>query len=929
MDIEAILQDLRARPGYRGEIVEIRSRDPRPARFADPARPLSEPLRRALAARGIERLYSHQAEVLDALEAGEDVILATGPASGKSLAYQLPILARRGADPEARSLLLFPAKALARDQLRSLERLAADVEGLDLACGAYDGDTPAEERRRLRDRAGAILANPDVLHATILAQHPRWARFFANLSLVVIDEAHVYTGLFGANVANLMRRLRRVLRHYGADPRIILSSSTLPNAAELAEKLTGRSARVIDRDGAPAGRRVFVLWNPPIDRPHGRYRRRSANVEAMRLLARLVRRGARTIVFSKARITAELIYRYATERLARAGSPDAERIAVYRGGYLPAVRREIERRLFAGELVAVSATPALELGIDVGGLEASIIVGYPGRRASFFQQAGRAGRRGEDALAILVGLDTAINQFVMRRPGYLFDRPIEAAAVEPDNPYVVADHLRAACAELPLPDPEVDAFGPNARAAIEVLGEKGKVRAIGGVWYHATPEIPHHGISLRATSLGNVLIVEPGPRGERTIGEVDRYDAQPIVHPHAIYIHRGETYEVEKLDLDRNKAIVRKIDVDYYTQPNGGTNVDHIDAPLRERPFGPARAFFGEVTAYSRTYAYEKVRFYELEARSRHPLDLPVEWFETHALWVEAPEGLMREVFATGLDAYSGLRGIGYALRMILPLFVTCDTLDLSHSVGARNSPWHTVFIYERHPYGLGVTEKAYERLEEILRAAEERIRDCDCADGCPCCVGKPLRTEADWNVERHEGSIPSRQAALRILEGLLEAAAIGGSAEDPRRAAAPAEPAAAAPPIPLSLRLGIRRRLERMRLASALHPVDPAPETGYPAPEVDPVARLDDATRRAAHRMQVEEDARRRARAVEETDPPLPEAVERALPPKPLPEVGKRDPAAQAARMARDLDMAGEARRRARERGEGRGPCLGGGRGL
>ncbi|HOF87588.1 MAG TPA: DEAD/DEAH box helicase, partial [Armatimonadota bacterium] len=668
-----------------------------------------------LAARGITQLYSHQTTAITAARNGADVLVATGTASGKSLCYQIPIIERVLDDPAATALLLFPTKALCQDQFRGLHA-ALEAAGLpEVPAGVYDGDTPSATRRQLRDGANLILTNPDMLHAGILPRHARWASFLARLRVVVLDELHVYSGIFGSNMANVLRRLERLCAHYGARPQYLACSATVGNPRELSRAVTGRDVTLVDEDGGPHGKRTYVLWNPPRERARAWRGRRSANVEAHALMALLVANGVRTITFSKAKMTAEMIHRYVSARLRETAPHLLGALAPYRGGYLPEERREIERRLFNGELLGVSTTKALELGINIGGLDASILVGYPGTLAAFFQQAGRAGRATDDALVVLVGLDTPANQYVMSHPEYLFARPVEEAALDPDNPFVVTGHLRCATHELALPDAEVGRFGAYALTALEVLEQNQKVRRIDGRWYHAARELPQAEISLRSYSDANVVIedVDSG----KILGALDKFDASPLLHPGAIYLHAGDTWQVLTLDLERNIARVKRVEVDYYTQPLGGTDIHHIDQCLREKPFGAGRAYWGEVTAHFHNWGYEKVRFYELDALSRHAVDLPSFSLETMAVWIVPPEALMARVRAAGLDAFNGLRGVGYAARMLLPLFITCDTLDFSHSIGSANSEWNAIFIYERYPLGLGFTEKAYDLLHEILPA--------------------------------------------------------------------------------------------------------------------------------------------------------------------------------------------------------------------
>jgi DEAD/DEAH box helicase domain-containing protein len=852
MDIGEFLEDIRQAPGYRDQIVYVREYAAREAQYADPEQPLTRQTREALAAQGVGRLYTHQAEAVDRARAGEDLLVVTGTASGKSLCYQIPIIETLLADPDATALLLFPTKALCQDQFRAFSQ-TLDAAGMDgILAGVYDGDTSGNMRRRLREGGSVIFSNPDMVHAAMMPQHARWAEFISRMRIMVLDEMHVYSGIMGSNMANLMRRLQRVFDHYGTRPQILGCSATISNPAELAEGVTGREMTIIERDGSPRGARRYVLWNPPRIRARDWRGRRSANVEAHELMAELVKRGTPTITFSKAKMTAEMIHRYVTETLERDAPGLASRVTPYRGGYLPTERREIERRLFEGELLGVSCTRALELGIDVGGLDAAILVGYPGTLASFFQQSGRAGRQDREALVVLVGLDTAINQYVMTHPEYLFERTVEEAVIEANNPFVITGHLRCACHELPLADEETPLFGPHAELALAVLEGNGKVRHIEGRWYHAAPETPQHEVPLRALDGANVIIqdVESGA----TLGEVARQDAPPILHPRAIYMHLGDTFEVQELDMERNVATVKPVEVDYNTQPLGGTDVHHVDHRLREKPFGSGTAFWGEVTTYSNTWAYEKVRFYELDAVSVHDVTLPTTKMETMSVWIVPPEELMEEVRAAGLDAHSGLRGIGYGTRMILPAFMTCDTLDFSHSVGSANSPWNAVFIWERFLHGLGFTEKVYERLHEILPAALDNIRRCPCADGCPCCVGKPLRQYDTWNVERGEGHIPGKRAALMILDGLIG----DGTGLDHPDAGALADSGAESR---LRLEKALRRRLEVMRDPRAFHPIKPEPLVHTEYPDAATPEQLDgaDVAQRRRSRTDLAKELRRR----------------------------------------------------------------------
>ena len=844
MDFEAFLNNIRSSPIYRDQIIYWHRVEAHEAAYADDSTLISSAVRKYLQSSGINRLYSHQAEALRNIKEGRDILVTTGTASGKSLCYQLPLLEMLE-NQSGRALLLYPTKALSQDQFQSFRRAITASELPTGLAGVFDGDTPANVRRKIRDEAALILTNPDMLHASILPQHPRWADFFRSIKFVVVDELHSYSGLFGSNAANLFRRLNRICRHYGSNPQYVFCSATIGNPEELAKELTGTQPTLIDNDGSPRGAKPYVFWNPPQVRLRRFKTRRSANVEAMELMTEFLRAGIPTITFSKAKVTAELIYRYVTEALQKTAPSLRHRVTPYRGGYLPEDRREIERKLFSGELTGVSTTRALELGIDIGGLDASIIVGYPGTLSGFFQQAGRAGRRDKESLVILVAVDTAVNQYIMNHPEYLFGRPIERVVLEPNNPYVLAGQLRCAAYEMPISEAELPVFGEFARLVLDVLVEQKKLNKIGDKWYHASDDIPQHDVGLRWSGQFNVSITDVDTG--RVIGELSKYDAQPIIHPEAIYMHQGDTYFVLDLDMDRNQAFVKKVETDYYTQPIGGEDVHHIDQPLRKRKFGRAEAYFGEVSVYCKIHLYERIHFYSLDAISRHALDMPMYQLETMAFWITPDEDLVRELISKEIDVHRGLMGIGYAMRMILPLFIQCETLDFSHSsCTAVNAPWHTMFVYERYPLGLGFTEKAYDILADVISATYDRISKCDCEDGCPCCVGKPLRGYATWNIERGEAIIPSKRAALAILDGIMngreslrnrDTDSLGQDMQEKK----------------MLIERGIRRRLERMSDPQIFHPIDPNPQVGFPQAEKPSQTTTSDIARRAMKRVRLD----------------------------------------------------------------------------
>ncbi len=849
MNVQEFLNELRNDPSYADQIVYVRIVEPRKAVYIEPATKLSASSMQMLESKGISKLFSHQAQAVDLATAGKNVVVATGTASGKSLCYQLPLLELLAREPDAKAILMFPTKALCQDQFRSFNEMLTAAGMTDVMAGVFDGDTPSNLRRRLRDEASVLFTNPDMLHAAVMPQHGRWASFLSKLQFIVMDELHTYSGIFGANMANLMRRTFRLCDHYRSDPQLFACSATIANPKQLAETLTGRDFALVDSDGSPSGKRFYVLWNPQRLRNTNWRSRRSANVEAHELMARLITRGVSTITFSKSKMSAEMIHRYVDERLGETAPHLRGKISPYRGGYRPHERREIERQLFNGELLGVSTTRALELGIDVGDLEACIVVGYPGTLASFLQQAGRAGRRHEDSLVILIGLDTTVNQFVMTHPEYLFERPVEQTVIDADNPFVITGHLRCATHELPLSDESAGQFGLHANLVLDILQENRKTDHISGNWYHAADETPQHEVSLRDYADANVIIHD-ADSGE-ALGEINRLDAPPILHEGAIYMHRGDTYRVLNLDLDSNIATVKREDVDYYTDPLGGTDVHHVDNTLRSKPFGTGLAMWGEVTAYFNTWGYDKIRFYELQAISTHPVNLPTDVLETMAVWLVPPEDLLADVLKAGLQ-HSGLPGVGYATRMLLPLYITCDTLDFSHSIGSVNSPWQSIFIYERYPHGLGFTEKVYENLHSIVPDVLQHVKDCQCEDGCPCCVGKPLRQYADWYVDRHEAWVPSKASTLMILEGLIGDASNLGCADI---GSVSESPAAAE----LRLQQALRRRLERMREPKVFHPIEPIAPQGYRASEQPEDLKTPDVTTRRQRRGQFDKSMRKR----------------------------------------------------------------------
>jgi DEAD/DEAH box helicase domain-containing protein len=717
-------------PGREEELVAT-AREREQAGLAEPIPDDLHPaLLEGLAAAGIEALWAHQADALEAARRGH-AIVTTGTASGKSLAFNLPVLDTLARDRRARALYLYPTKALAQDQARKLHELRAPF----LKHAIYDGDTPKEERRAIRGRSNLILTNPDMLNVGVLPHHRNWGDVLANLAWVVVDEAHVYRGVFGSHVGNVLRRLRRLARAYGTEPRFVLTSATIANPLELAERLTGLDLALVDRDGAPHAERQVVMWNPPlVDEDAGI--RGSALSEAAQLLAELMQAEVRTICFLKSRRGVELIQRFTKLRLEDAGRTDlAERIAPYRAGYTPTQRREIERQLSEGELLAVVATDALELGIDVGDLDAAICVTFPGTVASLRQMWGRAGRRAT-GLALYVAGDDALDQFFCRHPDEFLDRPVEQAILDHESEEIHMQHLLAAAYELPLSVDDADTLGPRWQAYAERLVAHGRLRERGGRFTPRTDEFPAGKISLRSAGMDSVAVVEAD--GGELIGSVEIGRAHSTIHPGAVYLHLGQSYEVEELDLRGRRALVRRFSGDWYTQPKKETDT-WIEEVLDRRDVYGVELSFGVVSVTEQVIAFQKKRVADHEVLDLLPVDLPEQQFVTQALWYEIPDALLRSEFP--LEVLLGsLHAAEHTQIAVLPLIAMCDRWDIgglstnSHPQTARP----TVFIYDGHAGGVGITRIGFRLFETLVDDASRLIAECPCKLGCPSCVQSP-----------------------------------------------------------------------------------------------------------------------------------------------------------------------------------------------
>ena len=736
------------------EVVPARDAETRPfPEWLDPR------IVRGLGRRGIESLYVHQAEAIEAVHAGEDVVVVTPTASGKTLCYALPVLQALAEDPSARALFLFPTKALGQDQVAEFAGLA-QASDLRVAAATYDGDTPAPIRSAIRGAGQVVVTNPDMLHAAILPHHTKWFQLFEQVRVIVIDELHTYRGVFGSHVANVLRRLLRLCRHYGSNPVIVCSSATIGNPAELAAMLTGRQPRLIDRNGAPRGERHVVLVDPPLLDP-GSGARLSAMTHAQRWALPFLRAGRQTIVFGRARVAVEIILTGLRESLRESFGPRS-RLRGYRGGYLPTERRAIERGLRDGEVLGVVSTNALELGVDIGALDVAILAGYPGSVAATWQQLGRAGRRLETSVGILVASASPVDQYVIHHPAFLLEGSPEEARCDPDNLHVLLAHLRCATFEMPFEPGEV--FGPGpADDLLAFLGESGHVReGDDGRWYWSSENFPASEVSLRAAAPENVVIIDTTPDRPRVIGEVDLFAAQVLVHEQAIYLHESTQYHVDRLDWHERKAYVRKVDVDYYTYANRAVTLKPLDV-FEASPAPGGGRVHGEVMVASLVTLFKKLKFGTDENVGWGPVELPELELQTTAYWLTAERaaaGWRRD------DLDVALLGAGRAIQAVAAVLLMVDPRDLGlvTQVRSPHSDAPTIYLYEALPGGVGLSERLYARHEELVAGAAELIGACDCDTGCPACTGPRL-----------DPSVDAKTLALRLLDGLRRRTEIEG----------------------------------------------------------------------------------------------------------------------------------------------------------
>lgn len=733
MNVDQLTQQLRSDPLFMENVVRWEVLPPREAHYAPFPETLDPRLQPILAKRGVHQLYTHQAHSIRATSAGKNVCVVTPTASGKTMCYNLPVLSAILQDENARALYLFPTKALSADQVSELYELI-ELMGVDIKTYTYDGDTPAAARRAVRQAGHIVVTNPDMLHSGILPHHTKWVKLFENLRYIVIDEIHTYRGVFGSNLANVLRRLMRLCAFYGSHPQFILCSATIANPKELAETLTGASVELIDDNGAPMGERHFVFYNPPvINRQLGI--RKGMIPETRKLASMLLRNGIQTITFTRSRLNVEVLTKYLKE-LVRDPLGNAGRVRGYRGGYLPTQRREIERGLRAGQIDAVISTNALELGIDIGALDACILCGYPGTIASAWQQAGRAGRRKGTSIVFYVASSAALDQYIVNHPDYLLHQSPENAMVNPDNLYIMLSHFKCAAFELPFDDGDSFGNAPAPDELLDYLTEENILRHVGGRYHWMADEFPASDISLRSAASENFIITDiTDPAHPRVIGEMDRYTVPMLLHENAIYMHEAQQYQVEKLDFDTCKAFIRRAETGYYTDADLNVSLSLLDIEQENEHHGVYSAF-GEVNVTTLVTMFKKIKFDTHETLGFGHVRLPETSMHTTAMWWTLPDDLAARFDTDTLK--NGMLGVTNLLRIVAPLYLMCAPQDVAvlFQVKSPFTDKPTIILYDNTPGGVGLAQKAYAMQDMLLDRALQIVTECPCELGCPSCAG-------------------------------------------------------------------------------------------------------------------------------------------------------------------------------------------------
>lgn len=742
--------------------------------------------------RGIEQLYSHQRGAYDALSNDENVIVVTPTASGKTLCYNLPVMQTMLENPSARALYLFPTKALSQDQMHELHKMITALEAeepdnpnLEIKTFTYDGDTPQSARKAIRSQGHVVITNPDMLHTGILPHHTKWIKLFQNLEYIVIDELHYYRGVFGSHLANVIRRLKRVCSHYGANPKFVCCSATIANPQPLAERMVENEFRLIDNNGAPHSNRTFYFYNPPV--VNKELGIRASYIKQARNLARpYLENDIQTIIFALSRLNVEVLTKYFKDKFGRKlGEP--EKIAGYRGGYLPNLRRKIEKGIREGEITGVVSTNALELGIDIGSLDICIIAGYPGTIASTWQQAGRAGRRGKDSVTILVARSNPLDQYIVTHPEYFFEKSPENALINPNNITILLSHMK--CAAFELPFREGERFGAidydDVKAMLEFLQEHGVVRFMENQWHWTEDSYPAQNVSLRSIAEENFVVVNRDD-DNRILAEVDYNSAPQTIYPEAIYLAEGNQFVVEELDWENRKAYVRETDSDYFTDAIDYTNVRILDE-FEDKFSGEIQVEHGEVHVVTKSVGYKKIKFYTSENVGYGKIELPDQEMHTTAYWFTIPEQILEQLSYQRADIIDGILGMSYVLHYVASLSLMCEISDIDRAIGDKSAEWYvrssgfergvysspngaegetemsvtdlqlfqpTIFLYDNYPGGVGFSPELFDEHDILLQRALDVIKDCKCEEGCPSCVG-PTK----------EVGVRSKEVAIGILE--------------------------------------------------------------------------------------------------------------------------------------------------------------------
>ncbi len=746
MNLLQVLDQLKADPHFTDHVTAWKVLPAQEAQYVDFPSNIHPALVEALRLRGIQKLYTHQAEAVRLVIEGQNVVVVTPTASGKTLCYNLPVLHTVLEDPEARALYLFPTKALSQDQVAELHELVTILGNrihLDIKTYTFDGDTPASARKAIRSSGHIVVTNPDMLHQGILPHHTKWVKLFENLRYIVIDELHNYRGIFGSHLANVVRRLRRVCEFYGSEPLFICCSATIANPKDLAEQIIEQPVHLVDNNGAPRGEKHFILYNPPVvNRELGI---RKSYIKETRAIARkFLLNDLQTIIFARSRLRVEILVTYLREIMRRA-QKSPQLIRGYRGGYLPTERRAIERGLRQGEILGVVSTNALELGIDIGQLQVAIMAGYPGTIASAWQQAGRAGRRAEASVAILVASSAPIDQYIVNHPDYFFGKTPESGVIDPDNLVILLDHLKCAAFELP--------FAENEKFGVETTGEilnylvENRVLHFvpasesepTGKYYWMSDAYPAEAVSLRSATPENVIIIDT-THEERVIGEMNLLDAPILLHDEAIYIHESQQYHVDKLDWERRKAYVHQVEVDYYTDAHTDTSLHVLDV-MEEQNIPEGKKGFGEVNVLWQTTKFKKLKFETHENIGFGKVELPEFELHTTAYWWELTPDVGEKLQMSQAILGDGLKAVANVLRTVASIYLMCDPKDIQAvpMVRAPMTQKPTVYIYDNYPGGVGFSRKLFHLHDDLKQAAMELISGCDCQDGCPSCVGPVL----------------------------------------------------------------------------------------------------------------------------------------------------------------------------------------------